>query len=84
MRWQGSSPARPIKNILRSRRASWINSPILENKLKNKEKLLQEVLRTEGSQLSESLSLQASKYMQAVWRVGGEPKEDLNDVIEQE
>jgi Protein of unknown function (DUF1549)/Protein of unknown function (DUF1553)/Planctomycete cytochrome C len=54
----------------------------LENKLKNKEKLLQEVLRTEGSQLSESLSLQASKYMQAVWRVGGEPKEDLNDVID--
>ena len=54
----------------------------LEKKLKNKEKLLQEVLRTEGSQLSESLSLQASKYMQAAWRVGGEPKEDLNDVID--
>ena len=54
----------------------------LEKKLKNKEKLLQEVLRTEGTQLSESLSLQASKYMQAAWRVGGEPKEDINDVID--
>src|SRR5262245_35361662 len=54
----------------------------LEKKLKSKEKLLQEFLRTEGDQLAESLSVQASKYMQAAWRVGGEPKEDLNDVIE--
>jgi uncharacterized protein DUF1549/uncharacterized protein DUF1553/cytochrome c len=54
----------------------------LEKKLKNKEKLLQEFLRTEGDQLAESLSVQSSKYMQAAWRVGGEPKEDLNDVIE--
>jgi hypothetical protein len=54
----------------------------LEKKLKNKEKTLGEVLQTEGKQLSEGLTLQASKYMQAVWRVGGEPKEDLNDVIE--
>ena len=54
----------------------------LEKKLKNKEKLLQEFLQTEGNQLAESLSVQASKYMQAAWRVGGEPKEDLNDVIE--
>jgi len=54
----------------------------LEKKLKNKEKLLGEFLQTEGTQLSESLTLQTSKYMQAVWRVGGEPKEDLNEVIE--
>ena len=54
----------------------------LEKKLKNKEKLLGEFLQTEGRQLSESLTLQASKYMQAVWRVGGEPKEDLNEVID--
>ena len=54
----------------------------LEKKLKNKEKLLGESLQTEGKQLSEGLTLQASKYMQAVWRVGGEPKEDINDVIE--
>jgi hypothetical protein len=54
----------------------------LEKKLKNKEKLLGEFLQNEGRQLSEGLTLQASKYMQSVWRVGGEPKEDLNDVIE--
>jgi len=54
----------------------------LEKKLKNKEKLLGEFLQNETRQLSESLTLQASKYMQSVWRVTGEPKEDLNDVIE--
>ena len=54
----------------------------LEKKLKNKEKLLGEFLQNEGSQLSEGLTLQASKYMQAVWRVAGEPKEDLNDAID--
>src|SRR5262249_29749244 len=54
----------------------------LEKKLKNKEKLLGEFLQTEGKQLAESLTLQASKYMQAVWRVEGEPKEDLNEVID--
>ena len=54
----------------------------LEKKLKNKEKSLGEFLQTEGKQLSESLTLQTSKYMQAVWRVAGEPKEEINDVIE--
>ena len=54
----------------------------LEKKLKNKEKLLGEFLQNEGRQLSEGLTLQASKYMQAIWRVTGEPKEELNDVIE--
>jgi hypothetical protein len=54
----------------------------LEKKLKNKEKMLGEFLQTEGKQLSESLTLQTSKYMQAVWRVTGEPKEDLVEVIE--
>src|SRR6185295_18830237 len=54
----------------------------LEKKLKNKEKLLGEFLQNETRQLSESLTLQASKYMQSVWRVTGEPKEDLNEVVE--
>jgi len=44
--------------------------------------MLGEFLQNESKQLSESLTLQASKYMQSVWRVAGEPKEDLNDVIE--
>ena len=54
----------------------------LEKKLKSKEKSLGEFFQTESKQLSESLTLQTSKYMQAVWRVQGEPKEELNDVIE--
>ncbi|MBL8191534.1 MAG: DUF1553 domain-containing protein, partial [Acidobacteria bacterium] len=54
----------------------------LEKKLKNKQKMMGEFMRTEGKQLSQSLTLQASKYMQAVWRVKGEPKEDLIDAIE--
>ncbi|MBL8208243.1 MAG: PSD1 domain-containing protein [Blastocatellia bacterium] len=53
-----------------------------EKKLKNKQKMMGEFMQTEGKQLSESLVLQASKYMQAVWRVKGEPKEDLVDAIE--
>ncbi len=54
----------------------------LEKKLKSKQKMMGEFMQTEGKQLSQSLTLQASKYMQAVWRVKGEPKEDLIDAIE--
>ncbi len=36
----------------------------------------------EGKQLAESLTLQAAKYMQAVWSVKGEPKTDLIDAVE--
>ena len=54
----------------------------LEKKLKSKQKMVGEFMQTEGKQLAESLVLQASKYMQAVWRVKGEPKEDLNETIE--
>ncbi|MBK9706119.1 MAG: PSD1 domain-containing protein [Acidobacteria bacterium] len=54
----------------------------LEKKLKNKQKMMGEFMQTESKQLSESLALQASKYMQAVWSVKGEPKADLNDAVE--
>ena len=54
----------------------------LEKKLKNKQKMMGEFMQNEGKQLAESLVLQASKYMQAVWSVKGEPKTDLNDAIE--
>ena len=54
----------------------------LEQKLKAKQKMMGEFMQTEGKQLAESLVLQASKYMQAVWSVKGEPKTDLNDAIE--
>ena len=47
-----------------------------ETKIKNKEKLQREFMETESRQLSETLALQASKYMRATWKVLGEPKED--------
>ncbi|MFN0124836.1 MAG: DUF1549 and DUF1553 domain-containing protein, partial [Blastocatellia bacterium] len=53
-----------------------------EKKLKNKSKLLGELTQNASKQLAESLTLQAAKYMQAVWRVQGEPKEQLDDAIE--
>jgi hypothetical protein len=53
-----------------------------EKTLKNKEKLLAEFLRVEGKQLSEALALQAAKYMQAAWRITGEPKEDKSKVVD--
>jgi len=31
--------------------------------------------QNETTQLAESLALQASKYMQAAWRISGEPKD---------
>jgi mono/diheme cytochrome c family protein len=52
-----------------------------EKKIKNKEKLLGEFLTKEREQLSEALTLQAAKYMQAAWRVTGEPKDDKAAVV---
>jgi cytochrome c553 len=55
-----------------------------EKKVKDKEKLLSEFSDTESRQLSETLAMQASKYMQAAWKVLGEPKEDLWRVASRE
>ena len=55
-----------------------------DKKIENKEKLLGEFLRTEGRQLSETLALQASRYMTAAWRVTGEPREDQEKVANEE
>ncbi len=55
-----------------------------DKKIENKEKLLAEFLRTESRQLSETLALQASRYMVAAWRVAGEPKEDQAKVANDE
>jgi cytochrome c553 len=52
----------------------------LEKKKKNKEELLADFTTTESSQLAETLALQAAKYMQAAWKVTGEPKEDAAQV----
>ena len=56
----------------------------LEKKKKNKERLLEDFMDTESEQLAQTLALQASKYMQAAWRVTGEPKEDAAAVATKE
>ncbi len=53
-----------------------------EKKLKDKEKFTGEFLSLESRLLGESLAMQISKYMQASWRVAGEPKDELNKVVE--
>ncbi len=55
-----------------------------EKKIKDKEKLLAEFSEVESRQLSETLALQASKYMRAAWKVQGEPKEDVGRVATRE
>jgi hypothetical protein len=53
-----------------------------DKKIEKKEKLLEEFMRTEGTQLSQTLALQASTYMAAAWRVTGEPKEEVARVVD--
>ena len=48
----------------------------LEKKKKDKQELLADFTSTESSQLAETLALQSAKYMQAAWKVTGEPKAD--------
>jgi hypothetical protein len=52
-----------------------------DKKIENKEKLLEDFSKTESTQLSQSLALQAAKYMMAAWRVTGEPKEEITKVV---
>jgi cytochrome c553 len=56
----------------------------LEKKIEQKQKLLGEFLEVEGRQLGETLALHSSKYLQAAWRVTGEPKEPVGKVVDQE
>jgi uncharacterized protein DUF1553/uncharacterized protein DUF1549/cytochrome c len=53
-----------------------------DKKIENKEKLLEDFSKTESTQLSQTLALQASKYMVAAWRVTGEPKEEVPKVVD--
>jgi hypothetical protein len=55
-----------------------------DKKIEKKEKLLDEFTRTESTQLSQTLALQASKYMVAAWKVTGEPKEDIPKIVDAE
>ena len=53
-----------------------------DKKIENKEKLLGEFQRTESEQLAQTLALQASKYMQAAWKVTGEPKDEVSKIVD--
>ena len=55
-----------------------------EKTVEKKEKLLGDYLQKESQQLGETLVFQASRYMQAAFRVTGEKKEDKNKVVETE
>ncbi len=53
-----------------------------EKKIEQKEKLFSEIQRAESTGLGETLALQCSKYLQAVWRVQGEPNDQIAKVVE--
>ena len=53
-----------------------------DKKIEKKEKLLDDFMRTESTQLAQTLALQASTYMAAAWRVTGEPKEEVAKVVD--
>ncbi len=53
-----------------------------EKLVENKEKLLGELTKNESAALAGNLALQASKYMQAAWKVTGEPKEEMFNAVE--
>ncbi len=55
-----------------------------EKLIEKKEELLGSFISKESEQLAETLVFQASKYMQAAWRVTGEPKTDKARVIDSE
>jgi hypothetical protein len=56
----------------------------LEKKKKNKQELLSDFMNTESRQLAETLALQTSTYMQAAWKVTGEPKGDAAETATKE
>ncbi len=53
----------------------------LNKRFDSKQKFAGEFTNTESRQLAESLALQTSRYLQAVWRVKGEPKEAAAKVV---
>jgi len=55
-----------------------------EKKIESRSKLLGEIQQNESSHLAETLAIQISKYMQAAWRVTGEPKDKLDRVVNDE
>jgi len=55
-----------------------------EKKIEKKQELLDEFLGRESQQLAGTLVFQAAKYMQAAWKVTGEPKTPKQRVVDSE
>ncbi len=55
-----------------------------EKQIEDRGKLLGEFMQTESNQLAQTLSFQAAKYMQAAWKITGEPKADISKVVDQD
>src|SRR5581483_4783289 len=53
-----------------------------EKTLKAKQRMMAKFLEEESAHLSEQLTMEASKYMMAVWRITGEPKEKFAKVLD--
>ena len=54
-----------------------------EKTLKAKQRMMAKFLEEEGEHLSQRLTLEASRYMLAVWRITGEPKEKFAKVLDE-
>ncbi len=54
-----------------------------DKEIESRQKLLGEFMGTESTQLGETLAFQASKYMQAAWKVTGPDKAELTTVVDQ-
>ena len=56
----------------------------LDDKLRDRKKLLSDVETEESSHIAETLALQASKYMMAAWKVTGPKKEEFVNVVDED
>ncbi len=55
-----------------------------EKQIEDRGKLLGEFMQTESNQLAQTLAFQSAKYMQAAWKITGEPKADITKVVDQD
>ncbi|HMD48887.1 MAG TPA: DUF1553 domain-containing protein, partial [Bryobacteraceae bacterium] len=53
-----------------------------EKQIEDRGKLLGEFMQTESSQLAQTLAFQSAKYMEAAWKITGEPKADISKVVD--
>ena len=55
-----------------------------EKAIEDRGKLLGEFMQTESSQLAQTLAFQSAKYMEAAWKITGEPKADFSKVVDED